>query len=1068
VINSLRDQQVRPELLTYLDARVKAGEAKWIEASKDLESIYPLLVTTAPTLAFTADLLLANCYDQLGDIDRRYAAYRRAVALERQGAAAQFGIALTLAAMGRIDEALGAYRQLIDQVPSAGTAAARLMILRNLRRPEERRDWPAIDQVLAKSAQLQPDSADVVILRAEALVAQGKWELARDLLVKARDHRPDQVALWISLAELADRRETRAAAVAILDEAQKRFGDRIELRLARISHWAKQHGPEATAALALLEQNLASFSANDQEQLLRDLTDAHLRLGNTAIASRLIAAVVKRRPFDLGLRFIQFDLVLQLGDRPAMQTALEGIRTTEDQLDASGKKSGAFWHCAQARFLIWSASRMGRGASRTDELNLARIHLAEAGTRRPSWSLVPFAEGQIDELADNPDVAIKNYLRAIDMGMVAPDVIRHAVQLLFDRRRFDQADSLIRRLQESGLAAGDQQLDRLAAEVSLQANDRERALAQARKAISPDSKDYRDRLWLGQILWAAGEPAKAEPELRRAVELGGGAPDAWITLVQYLARTGHKDQARSAIDAARTRLAPEEAPLVLARCFEEVGDLDQVRAQLKLARAAHPDDVPTLRSTASFSIATAAVADAETALRALIDLKSKAPDDAEWARRLLAILLASSGNRRQTLEAFRLLGLADEGASYLPREDESIDEIRPKAKVLALRDNVQSRRAAIRAIQAIIDRDATTADDRYLLAQLYEADGNWSKAHEQVRSLLADQSENPLYLVHNTLILLRQGEVDAAKSSLEKLEKIEPKALRTIDLKAQVLKSEGRAADAVPLLEAFAKEHEEQAGIIAKLLEDLGQKAAAEQFYRKFAAQNKQPQAVLVLAGFLGRQKKVAEAIDLCEGAWRTCPPESVALATVAVLFSAPIDLAQCQRAAQALEREMNKTPKNAALVFHLGNVRCLEGRYEEAEKLYRESSALDQNNSGPLSNLAWLLARRDGNGTAALKLVNQGILRDGATPDLLEARAIAYMTIGQSDAAVKDLEDAIAIRPSPLKYLHLAEAYLTASRRDEATAALESAKSAGLITDALSPLEKEKCRTLLAKLAKE
>ena len=113
--------------------------------------------------------------------------------------------------------------------------------------------------------------------------------------------------------------------------------------------------------------------------------------------------------------------------------------------------------------------------------------------------------------------------------------------------------------------------------------------------------------------------------------------------------------------------------------------------------------------------------------------------------------------------------------------------------------------------------------------------------------------------------------------------------------------------------------------------------------------------------------------------------------------LSAPIELAQCRRAAESFERELKKTPQNAAIVFHLGNVRCLEGRYEEAEKLFRQSYTLDQTNSGPLSNLAWLLARRDGNGIAALKLISQGILRDGPTPDLLEARAIAYLTTGQS-----------------------------------------------------------------------
>ena len=191
-------------------------------------------------------------------------------------------------------------------------------------------------------------------------------------------------------------------------------------------------------------------------------------------------------------------------------------------------------------------------------------------------------------------------------------------------------------------------------------------------------------------------------------------------------------------------------------------------------------------------------------------------------------------------------------------------------------------------------------------------------------------------------------------------------------------------------------------------------------------------------------------------------------MTTVAVLFAAPIDLAQCQRAAQSLERELRKTPKSAALLFHLGNVRCLDGQYQEAERLYRQSYALDPNNTGPISNLAWLLARRDGNGGEALKLVSEAVDRDGPTADLLEARAIAYLTIGQSDVAIKDLEDAIAVQPSPLKYLHLAEAYLAASRRNDATAALQNAKTAGLNPDALSPLERENYRQLLATVARE
>ncbi len=893
-IERLGKERVLPELLKYLDARICVGEAKWIEASTELEAIYPLFLGK-PELAYQADLLLGTCYLQLGDIDRRFAAFRRAVSLNPRGTAGQLGLAATLAAMDRLDEALATYRLMINQEPTAGPATARLLILRNLRRPAAQRDWREVEEILARSAEVMPGSTEVIILRAEAFVARAQWDHANDLLVKARDQRPDRIELWIALAELAERRDTPDAALSIIKEAERRLGDRVELRIGRANARAQRDGADAVRTLAELERDLASFSPSDQERLLRGLTEAHLRIGDTAVANRLIGQLVRQRPFDLSLRFSQFELALRVGDQAAMESILDGIQAIENHLESPDQEGGAFGPYAKARLLIWSASRKERGSIVKKELDDAVRHLAAAGRRRPFWPLVPLAEAEIDDLLGNQNGAIKGYLRSIQLGMHNLEVIRRAVQLLFERRRYDEADGLIRKLQEQGLPSGDPQLQRLAAGVSLKANNPARALDLARKAIPANSKDYRDHLWLGQILWAAGEPAKAEPELRRAVELAGTAPDTWIALVQYLARIGQQDRARAAIEQARALLPGDQAPLALARCYAEVGDVAQARAQLQAALAARPDDLAALRAAASYALATGAVRDAEANLRKIIDLNVKTSDDANWARRLLAIVLASSGDHRQSLEAFKLLNLVDEGASYLPAAGEPVEEIRAKAKVLSLRNHRDTRRAAIRGLQHVIEREGPKPDDQYALAQLYEADGNWSKAREQLQSLLAGNGQNPVYLAHNTLILLRRGLTDEAQTWLDKLEKLEPRSLRTIDLKARLLKARGRAGEAAVLLEALVREKADRAGYVARLLEELGQVAAAEKLYRQFASQSREPQAILVLSGFLGRQNRPGEALDLCEKAWTSCPPDAVAEATVAVLYSAPIDDAQCR-----------------------------------------------------------------------------------------------------------------------------------------------------------------------------
>ena len=365
-------------------------------------------------------------------------------------------------------------------------------------------------------------------------------------------------------------------------------------------------------------------------------------------------------------------------------------------------------------------------------------------------------------------------------------VVRRTVQLLFELRRFEQADGLIRKWQEQGLGSADFQFQRLAAEVSLRIRDQARALELASQSIPPGSKDYRDHLWLGQFYWAAGDPAKAEPELQRALELAGSAPETWVTMVRFLARTGAREKARAAIEQARRHLAGDQVAPALARCYAELGEMDRARAEFRAALAKKPDDIPTLRGAATCALSAGKIGEAETYLTKVIDLK-KAPDDADWARRLLATVLAAAGADHRALE---LVGLAEDGASYWPGPDEPAEELRARAAVLALRNNRVARQAAIRILEYLADREFTTSEDRFRLAQLYEAGGDWSKAQIQIRSLLATDSTNPLYLAYAARILLRRGLIDRATPFVDTLEKQAPGSLATAELKARLLKQQ--------------------------------------------------------------------------------------------------------------------------------------------------------------------------------------------------------------------------------------------------------------------------------------
>src|SRR5205807_2250124 len=80
---------------------------------------------------------------------------------------------------------------------------------------------------------------------------------------------------------------------------------------------------------------------------------------------------------------------------------------------------------------------------------------AEVARRRPAWSRVPLLEATLAEVSGDAEEAIKGYQAAIDRGERQPGVVRRVVQLLFERRRYVEADQVIRKLPEQAPISGD-------------------------------------------------------------------------------------------------------------------------------------------------------------------------------------------------------------------------------------------------------------------------------------------------------------------------------------------------------------------------------------------------------------------------------------------------------------------------------------------------------------------------------------------------------------------------------------------------------------------------------------
>jgi tetratricopeptide (TPR) repeat protein len=1049
--------------LGLLEARLLMARAQWPAAARKLEAVAPALAAN-PAQARQANLQLATCYARLGDAARERELYQRILAGDPAAADARARYAAFLEAAGRPDEALAQYRLITDPTPEAGLALARLQIRQALGSPADRQDWPAVEANLAALEAQYPDDPRPTLLRADMLAARDRLPEARDLLDRAIKAKPDRVELWAAAVALAARAGGPAEARTRLDEAEKALGDRAALRALRAELIAAAGGPEATARVGELAKGVEGYPAEERVGLLRRLAAARTRLDDHAGALALWAPVVAQRPDDPAVQGEAFDLALRADDLPAQDAALA-------RLKAIPGADPTAWKYARARQL---AARAGRPGGDRAGLAEARTLLADLDRDRPNWPQAIVLRARLDELEGRNGPAVEGYQKAIIAGGERdPAVLRRALQLLADARRYDEAAALLARLGDGAADPGRTQ--RLTSELYARNEDYARALELAEKAVAAGSTDPRDHTWLGRLRFLAGRRDEAEAPYRKAVELAGDDPGPVLALVEYLLAASRRADAQAVVadrekkPAPATPAAARDRALLLARCHELIGQPDRAEAAYATARKAAPDDPALLRADAAFQVRRGLPGAAEPLLERLAGLGDRAPEDAAWARQVRALLLAqgAASDPDRARKALELVGLGGGAAVDLARAaTEPLADVRARAQVLAAQPDPARRREAIALLREVARRDPGAGGDQVLLARLLEADGDAKGAETILRDLVAAAPSNPTFHVELVQALLRADRPADALTAIAPLEALQPGAPGVFGLRARALVAQKKPDEAVALVRDLATKRPDQALAAALLLEQLGQAAPAEELLRRYVEANhaSEPRADLALAEFLGRQGRLKEAFDACEAARKAAPPEAVA-ATCTSLLAARFDAEQARRADAWLRADLAAAPSDPALQTSLAVLESLRGRVAEAEAIYRKLLEANPADVVALNNLAFLRAVHDGDGPGAVALIDRAIARAGAVPALLDTRATARLAANDPAGAIRDLEAALAAGPLPAMYFHLAQAHAKADRPDAAREALAEGRRRGLDATVLEPVERPAFAKLAAQL---
>jgi Tfp pilus assembly protein PilF len=1020
----------------YLEAFMTYGQKKWAESIRKFEKTLPDLVAV-PGLQRSALFNIGQAYERIASPEPALSAYRRALALTPEWTTGHLRVASVLASIGRVDEAIREYRTLPINTPGVRPALVSLRIFQNSRLPADQRRWDDIETLIADVESSGTKKIDSLGLRLDLLLARGRIAEARTLVEAARKDYPDQISPSLYLAFLLEAEKKPAEAMKVLDETKARFGDLATVRRALIRYWALQGGADASKNLTALASDLTKFSPADQSELLDALAIANLRIGNREQSSQLLDASIRQAPENVRLLIRKVDYALEKGADPAMADAIAQLRKVEGP-------DGIHWRLGEAnRLLIVASTKKTK-----DGLAETRTHLDFVLKREPDSANAHRLLGYLNDIEGNKDQAIVEYQKGLLSGPTQGAALVRLASLLIDRGRYADANKLIVQAESRGVTLFESK--QTVAEVAIRANDLLRGERLVEKAIATDSKVVKDQLWLAQMYSALKKPKEAEAAARRAVALAPTEPAPRLLLVLVLLQA--ENRAEALIEAAKAESQiGKEKHVELSRIALAIGNSVLASKHLDEALASRPDDLSILQEAARVALSANEPAKAITLFRKLIDPSLAAsPEVVAESRRGLAQSLRMTGRIKSFEEAAALID------KNLQTSPDSLPDLRLKAVILSSIPGY--RKDALRAFEKARGTQPYSDDEAFRLAQLFDTDGQWSAARQQVLSLISATPPPLAPTIWYVGRLLQRKEFDEANIWLNKLDSAHPKSLDLLGLKASWLHAKGRNPEAVALVDARLKDLPDSAPALARILDSIDEKEAASRILRGFAQPGTSPIRSLLLAQSLARQGKVSEAVDLCEAAWAKCPPELCATTALMIAMSdaARNDSANRARLTKGIETAMEKNPKQIVLSNALAQILLLDARFKEAEAVYNRAIDAFPDDAGLANNVAWMLSFVPGRQSEALAQIERAIEIEGPAPQFLDTRGLVRLAQGQVPPAIADFERSIAGNPSDVAtvHFHLALAHLAAENRTQAMLELGRAKTLGFKPETLHPIE--------------
>lgn len=1109
---TLSESGCRAELVDLLECRLRFQDAlkqtnhgqnastsqsdnkpTWPEVIKELERTRAALVSF-PDLRKRADLLLGDAYRIVGNPDRRVETYRRAVAEDRLWLQGQLLLGKALADAGRTNEAIQQY-QLISGVPEASVEAARLMVVLESQKPQADRNLAAVDRLLDSVQEKANLGAAVDLVRAQRELVAGDLNAVYASLSTSAQKYPDDLSLWQAIFVVEIQRRDRSVeeriekGAALLREGEARFPESVEVRVARAELARLKDLESLVAELDRQIDSADELPAEKRVVLLENLVRYATLANEPQQVKVLWQKVLEVSPRALHAWVALADLAIKAGDEASFVFAFDQIQKIEGAGGPNGAVVNATWQLVEPSTV-------------KDQSKLATLRksLERATDQRPYWPIPHRLLGKLESLGGNPEQAFARHNRAFQLGDRSSETVRELIDYHYKKGNHDAADLLVQQVARENAQGASGSLAQIAALLSSAKQRGDTAIDWQALSTADESallvnfqqaqtylKEFQS-LSESDQKGSAGEKLlrSAREEFQKMVENHPHNPTAWLAYVVFLQRAGDSVAAVKVIENAKEKLPEEPAAnrlLNIAQFYEVVQKHTEAARHYELAIKEDPTSVPVRSASADYYIRSRNFKEAQKHLDYLRDPRNKVPESTVIrAARATAIVKAATGNYSDIQEAIRML--RDEPAD----EKEKLAHLRAQVAILSSRSSLPDRREQIRLLEKIKSSDSLTDAEALLLATLYARTDRWLDAAPIYEGLLQKAPQNAVLLNEFITAALKNGKADADLAArltpkLKRLREVEPESIRTAETLARFEHAFGQTDAArkalMGIVERVQSEdspgglsvtapERQQLNLAAKAAEDLGLYEEAESLLRMVGDHAEAPEDALVLATYYGNRGNYQSGLDVCEQLVGKASPEALGITAVTVISMGPVPPDQMARAEKLLLAAIEAEKGSLRMKTALAGFRSVQGRYEEAEILYRQVLVQKPDDVGALNNLAWLLAVTGRNSDEALRLINEAIRLSGPVATLLDTRGAVEMSRKSVSSAIESLEAAYDDSPTPYIAFHLAMAYAQAGNIDLAREHFNTAVSDGLTEYQIHATELEPYRELKSRLEME